>query len=213
MAWFVKNTTKIGWVDLICPHYCKGCGRLGEVFCGCCKKDLKKQKGIKSLKLLDEKLFAVGWRRGILARLVADYKYHSVRSLGEVLVGLLDEVLPCWENVVVVPLPTIMKHVRQRGLDHTLIMARKLAKRRGWAVERILERRKNTVQVGATAEERARQAAEAYSLNGKIQKDTIYLLLDDVWTTGASMRAAKEILEKAGAREIKMAVIAVSGET
>ena len=42
MGFIVKNTTKCGLLDLVCPHSCRGCGQLGEVLCECCKKDILK---------------------------------------------------------------------------------------------------------------------------------------------------------------------------
>lgn len=44
----------------------------------------------------------------------------------------------------------------------------------------------------------------------KIDADKKYLLVDDVWTTGSSMRAACEEMQKAGAKNIEIAVIAKS---
>lgn len=161
-------------------------------------------------------LFAVGWRKGVLKKLVSEFKYESVRSVGEVLAEMLDEtipnlakILPEGAEVVVVPLPTIGRHVRQRGLDHTLILARKLAKRRGWKCERVLERAVDTVQVGAKAKERREQAEKAYEVVRSVEAGKWYLLLDDVWTTGASMKAAERVLREAGAEKIIGAVIEV----
>lgn len=156
-----------------------------------------------------ENLYAAGWREGMLARLVEDYKYQSVRSLKSGLVDLLDDALPYWEEVVLVPLPTISRHIRERGFDHTWELARELGRRRGWEVRRLLGRRRNTVQVGAKATERQEMAQQAYKLIGEVRNEK-YLLLDDVWTTGASILAAKRLLEQAGATKISAAVLAIS---
>ena len=58
--------------------------------------------------------YECGFREGLMDELVKTYKYKSVRAIGQVLVELLDEVLPEIE-VVAVPLPTIRRHVRERG--------------------------------------------------------------------------------------------------
>ena len=169
-------------------------------------------------------LGVVGWREGALAKVIKDFKYESVRAAGEVLAELMDARLPrdlakvageaegeadiVGSEVVVVPLPTIGRHVRERGLDHTLMIAKKLARRRGWKCERLLGRATDTVQVGTKAAERREQAAQTYEVRGKVEVEKIYLLVDDVWTTGATMLAAEKVLREAGARRIAGIVLA-----
>lgn len=254
MSFIVKNTTKWGLLDLVCPHTCRGCGRLGAVLCECCKNNIKsaseaicplckcsvamtagKCPGCSASGLTGKKwmcpdcelpfcwLGVVGWREGELAKVVKDFKYKSVRAAGEVLAELLDWRIP--ENfeevcgvpkaagkgeieVVVVPLPTIGRHVRERGLDHTATLAKKLAKRRGWRCERVLGRTTDTVQVGTKAADRKAQAEKTYELRRKVDTKKVYLLVDDVWTTGATMMAAEKVLRKAGAEKIAGVVLA-----
>lgn len=223
MSFIVKNTTFPGLCDLICPHSCRGCGATGEVLCECCKKDLKlnwenycpncKQpvSGGYCRECELPPTFMVGWRDELLGRLVHDFKYNSVRALGKELAELFDYVLPnVAGKVLVVPLPTIAKHVRARGLDHTLILGKELARRRKWKVGKVLTRLRNTVQVGADEKTRLKQADEAYELVGGIDSGATYVLIDDVWTTGASMRAAIKKLQGAGASRIIIAVLAVN---
>ena len=127
------------------------------------------------------------------------------------MVEILDVVIPYLEGeVIIVPLPTIRKHIRERGFDHTKIIARKLARKRGWKTQNVLVRTKNTVQVGADNKKRKEQAKKAFGLRGKIKNDATYLLFDDIWTTGASMMAGAELLKNGGAQKIFGAVIAVS---
>mgnify|MGYP003552232948 FL=1 len=64
------------------------------------------------------------------------------------------------------------------------------------------------MQVGASAEQRARQAQEAYTLKSGFDPEKHYILLDDVWTTGSSMLAAAQKLRSEGAQKIDILVIA-----
>ncbi len=237
MKFVVKNTTKCGVLDLLCPHSCRGCGRLGSVLCERCKKNLisrrrpicpicKQEFDVVALGPETQKcpdcgsagfmgLFVGGWREGALMKMVEEYKYQSVWAVGDTLVDILDAALlnhegESWrgEEIVVVPLPTIGRHVRERGLDHTSRLARKLARRRGWKCEKLLVRVVDTVQVGAKASEREEQARKAYAVRGKLDVKKVYVLLDDVWTTGASMRAAAEVMKAAGAERAVGVVVA-----
>ena len=115
------------------------------------------------------------------------------------------------DEIIVVPLPTIARHIRERGFDHMELICQKLARNRGWRYQKVLDRVNNTVQVGASKEERQRQAMLAYKVNQIIESSATYLLVDDVWTTGSSMIAAEKILKTAGAQRIVAAVLTVSG--
>lgn len=109
-------------------------------------------------------------------------------------------------RIVLVPLPTIRKHIRERGFDHTLRLCFELEnflqKRLddfGISVEyqSLLVRKNKTVQVGKEKKERVKQAEKAYGIceGVKLDTSTLYILVDDVTTTGASLAAAKKILQ------------------
>lgn len=224
MGFDVKITTKNHLFDLLCPHSCVICGKLGDYLCDCCKKDIlfnhenycPKCKHLTgeckcSVKFLMPPIFTIGWRDEIIGKIAQDYKYNSVKAAGAVLADILSETLPFFsEKITVVPLPTIDKHIRERGFDHTLYLAKQLAKRRDWEIEQVLGRAKDTVQVGANEQARITQAYAAYCLKYPINKNKTYLLLDDIWTTGMSMKAATKMLQRAGASKIAISVLAVS---
>ena len=128
---------------------------------------------------------------------------------GEVTCGVLRKVeteIKEIRQIVLVPLPTIRKHIRERGFDHTLRLCFELEnflqKRLddlGVSVEyqSLLVRKNKTVQVGKEKKERVKQAEKAYGIceGVKLDTSTLYILVDDVTTTGASLAAAKKILQ------------------
>ncbi len=224
MSFDVKITTKRSLWDLLCPYKCRGCGILGDVVCECCKNYMLQQCkqeicpfcGKRTVECEGcesdfEHVFVGGTREGLLEDLISEYKYQSVRAISEVLVELMDKAIDIKTNdIIIVPLPTIGKHVRARGFDHTLLLAKKLAVRRDWQYQTILKRVTNTVQVGTKAKDRLAQASKTYAIRGKVRCDAKYLLLDDVWTTGASMLSAAKVLKVAGAKKVYGAVLATS---
>ena len=110
----------------------------------------------------------------------------------------------------IVALPTIVKHIRERGFDHMASVVRKLASLNDLEVVEALKRSNNAVQVGADRERRREQAKTAYTVSDNIDSEQSYLLIDDVWTTGSSMMAAAKVLRDAGCKKIDIAVIAKS---
>ena len=228
MSFIVKNTTLPSLLDLIAPHSCRGCGILGEPLCHRCKNDIILEHvntcpNCKSpnptgqcpkCKLLPS-IFVTNSHSHLLNVLIRDYKYNSNRALTKSLAEILNSILPnIYGPVSVVPLPTIKRHIRERGLDHTLLLAKQLVKLRGqhYHLDPIITRSQNTVQVGANRKTRIEQAAKAYDLSSSsiIHPNTTYILFDDVWTTGASIKAAINILKKAGAQKIIIALLTFS---
>lgn len=137
---------------------------------------------------------------------------------GEVTCGVLRKVeteIKEIRQIVLVPLPTIRKHIRERGFDHTLRLCFELEnflskKLEGLGVkveyEDLLVRKNKTVQVGKEKKERMKQAEKAYGIRDgvKIENETLYIFVDDVTTTGASLAAAKKILQ---AKQVWAAVL------
>lgn len=226
MSYIVKNTAFLNVLDLIAPHTCRGCGRVGSPLCSRCKNYIIRnshnfcpscftpsQNGHCQKCSLNFPIFSAHERSSIISQLIYDFKYDSVRALATPLAEIIGHSIPKQDfNVIIVPLPTIGKHIRQRGLDHTLLLAKKLAKYKKWRVKKLLIRTNSSVQVGANKKERKTQAANAYKINRKIKinQNNIYLLLDDVWTTGSSIKAAAKILRQAGIKNIAATVLAVS---
>ena len=218
MLFIVNNTTFPSLLDLIAPHSCRGCGRLGSPLCERCKKyitsqhqDFQPPNKPKNF----PPIYILGQRQGLLDELIQDSKYHSVRALSRSFAELLANILPknLPQNTYLVPLPTIHQHIRERGLDHTTLIAKHLAKLIHCQYQPVLKRANNTVQVGSTKSARKAQATTAYTVNPRVNlnRQATYILLDDVWTTGASMEAAVKKLQQAGVSRIIVLIIALSG--
>ena len=215
MAFIVKNTTVVKVFGLLAPHSCRGCGRVGWILCNRCKKYIISEH---KQHLPNEKLpfpiYVADERESIIGELIYDLKFSSCREAAASLGEIIDAVIPEIDGrAIVVPLPTINRHVRERGLDHTLRIAKVLAKRRGnFELQKVLLRNDDTVQVGSDRQKRLRQAEKAYKINPKVMvnSETTYVVFDDIWTTGASIKAAIKILQKAGVRKIVVAVLAIS---
>ena len=224
MGFDVKITTFSYILDLIAPFSCRGCGRLGSLLCKCCKnyniqaipKICPRCRKNRKKCSCEVPVYAVGRREGVLMKLTEDYKYKSIRKTAEVLAELMSHAIPkdfgVDEDVIVIPLPTIARHIRERGFDHTRLLAKKLAEYRGWKMKTPIFRINKTVQVGADEKTRKAQAGKAYMVSGKMDSSKMYLLIDDVWTTGASMESAIRLMKKAGAYKIASAVILMPPE-
>jgi len=144
-----------------------------------------------------------------LESLIDGFKFERVKEVYKTLAELLDSVIPeLGTDVVVVPIPTVASHMRVRGYDHARLVAKQLAKRRGWQLSPLLGRKTTTKQRGTSGKVRLAQAREAFSCRATLDSTKHYLLVDDVFTTGATMYYGAKVLRAQGAKNVSIAVIA-----
>jgi predicted amidophosphoribosyltransferase len=102
----------------------------------------------------------------------------------------------------VVPVPPSRRRLRERGFDPAALLARGFAERTGRELQPLLRRRDRAPrQVGAGRAERrveGRMRIEATAVAPRC-----VILLDDVHTTGATLRACAAALRRAGAEEVR----------
>lgn len=222
----VKNTIVDTLLDIVAPHHCCGCGEIGHgickgcinniietpfLYCAACTQLPAGVSGICSTCRPPYKRIWVGGERvDTLDTAIDRYKFAAARGMLASLVNVVDARLPSLpKEIVFVPIPTISKHVRERGFDHAVLLAKELGERRKLAVATsLLRRRTNTVQREATARRRKLQAKEAFRVQGKVDDTAIYVLVDDVMTTGATLHYGAKTLRDAGAQEVWAVVVA-----
>ena len=209
--------------DLLAPHYCCSCGEIGAILCDYCKYSIVSETPVVCLQCLRPvarfgdvciecgnnytKGWMVGYHRGALKALIQEYKFESNKSAARELADLLVSCLPeVPDSVNVTVIPTTMAHVRERGYDHAELIAREFARQLSLPFARSLTRNHSRRQRGASRLQRDSQAKTAYSANG-VKKGTIYLLIDDVCTTGATVKYGAKVLLDAGAKEVWVAVV------
>lgn len=120
----------------------------------------------------------------------------------------------CWEIDFIVPIPLHRKRLEKRGYNQAEIIAEALAKKAGLPVRKnLLKRKRNTKpQKDLSPEERKRNIKGAFSVSRELEGENI-LLIDDIYTTGATLDEAAGALKRAGAKKIYFLVIAIGTET
>jgi len=219
----VKNTMIDVFLSMVAPHLCSGCGQIGSSFCDNCKYNISEEpfSGCilctkpTSFGVCDDhnssynQAFVVGERSGSLQRLIGGYKFQNVKSTSVKLAELLDTRLPTLPaGAVLVPIPTSPAHIRERGYDHMLLIAKRLGSLRQVPIAKVLVRDNTLTQHHANRKQRFEQVKSAFLVKGIVDPTLTYVVVDDVVTTGATIERAAMLLKDAGAITVWIAAIA-----
>lgn len=111
----------------------------------------------------------------------------------------------------IIPVPLHPKRLRWRGFNQSLLLARQVGRMYGLPVDPfVLYRHKETPpQTRLTEEERRRNVRRAFSIKGQSSlTGQSLLLVDDVYTSGATVNECSRALKQAGAKEVYVLTLA-----
>jgi competence protein ComFC len=212
--WFEKI------LDFFFPKYCLGCKREGEYLCIDCQETIEVFDTHKLFKgkFLDDLYFATDYKNPLLKKAISIFKYPPfIKELSVPLSFLiikhfqLLEKSPDFnkENFYIVPMPLEIQRLRWRGFNQAEELAKNLANFFQIEImENVISRKKKTLpQVILTEKERKENVKEAFQIEKEIEEKNI-LLVDDIFTTGATMEEAAKTLKKAKAKKVIGIVIA-----
>ena len=185
---------------------CEACGDIARVLCVKCRTQLFAMAQPEC----DAAVVAVAYE-GIARRLILNLKYRNRRQVVAVLAELLAQrVMQSVPNIVtdvdvVTWAPTSTARVRRRGVDQSELLARRLARVLDVPCRRLLIKTSTNVQTGASRDQRLR--GSVYSAR-KLRVNSHVVVVDDVVTTGTTLRCAASALHKAGARQVTCVAVA-----
>jgi len=143
---------------------------------------------------------------------IQQLKYRNQINLAQPLGQLLSESVATstvrFETDCIVPVPLHSTRLKERGYNQALEIARPLARALGIPIATGLLTRtlKTPAQQGLTAAERKNNLRNAFTLGKSISARNI-LLVDDVMTTGETVRECCRVLLQGSIKEVRVAVI------
>jgi ComF family protein len=188
----------------IVPPWCARCGQPEPLFglCRICQDWPEALRGARSAVWLDPAA-----RRAVHA-----LKYGGLPRIANDLAAAMARVpRPPAPGAVLVPVPLAARRLRARGYNQSDRLARHLGRRWQRPVRQLLVRTRETAtQTALTPAARLANVAGAFSVanaecevrNGTLPEHSAFVLVDDVFTTGATLAAAARALQDAGARSI-----------
>ncbi len=185
---------------------CAGCETPGAPICRTCRFALVSRARPEAP---DGVLVAAPFS-GRVRDVLLGFKYRNRRAVAGHLAGLLVNRLVAADRGVdiVTWAPTSRRRRRERGFDQAELVARHVARQLGVPCRRLLDRA--DVEGPQTGRDRhARLHAPTFRAHPHVPRARI-LVIDDVVTTGATLRAATAELEQAGATEVVPAAFAAT---
>ena len=156
-----------------------------------------------------------GLYEGTLKEAIHRFKYGGafplLRVFGDLLQPNLQALSQDYPVDVMIPVPLHIRRLRERGFNQALLLVKELSKRTGIPYEeRALKKVKDTpVQIALKKRERRKNLKGAFQVKDQeaIQGKAV-MLVDDVYTTGATVNECSRALLRAGARRVAVLTVA-----
>jgi ComF family protein len=209
-------------LSLFLKSNCPLCDRAAsELLCPSCSRQLGKMQLPNCSQRWQGELPAFAWGvyDGILKRAIAALKYENHPELAQPLGFYLGDAWLAWpnstsfKNAVVVPIPMHPKKLQQRGFNQAELIGRSFCQCTRLKFESSgFERVKETeAMFGLNQRDRAANVAEAFILGKSFQRrlpKAPVLLVDDIYTTGATARSAAKTLNQHGIQVLGIVAVA-----
>jgi len=155
---------------------------------------------------------------GVMGKIIRAYKYIPRPSLSHFLSDLfleLFERFPPSSNAVITHVPITFDSLKEKGFDHVKRISLELSKKSGMRFLNLLEvSRQRKRQVGLSREERKKQTVGKYEvIREELYKSSgVVVLVDDVFTTGATVDECSRVLKARGASTVLVYTLAKSSK-
>ena len=205
-------------VSLLYPTCCPGCQRVTSpdtVWCEECLRPLWDPRLLNSsyTEHLDG-CYTLCNYEGAIRDCIIQLKYGGRVGRKQVFPPLLTR-FPYWDQLqecdLAIPVPLSRKKLKERGYNQVDMIFESWMKKQGWTyLENGLIRFRNThTQSLLSRQERYQNAKGSFHIRpGITVKEKTILLLDDIYTTGATMEAVAYELKRAGAKKVMGLTIA-----
>lgn len=206
-------------LDTFFPPRCVACGTQGLAFCTACREKIAPASNT-----APQTTSLFNYRDIRLKKALWSFKYRGNRGLAKIFARLLyDYLLEAYSEsrifsgkpITLIPIPISKKRKNERGFNQSELLVREMSlidSDMSFICLYDVLYRTREAPAQATIKNREERAANmkkvfAVAQSEKI-KDAAIILIDDITTTGATFKEAREALLSAGAREVSCLALA-----
>lgn len=230
------SSVKSFLADVLFPFFCVGCGREGEILCDTCRAGIEWYGSRECVfcprntdvffhrnvcrectfeQSIEAVIVATHYHERVIRDLIYQLKYEYVERvalvLGELLFAYGDEN-KLWEKYsgfTLVPVPLHQRRFFERGFNQSELITLVLSRLLDFPCHATYLRRVRytTSQVNLSCEARQENVSSSFEASLEVSKKDI-ILVDDVFTTGATLREGARALKARGANRIVALVVA-----
>ncbi len=211
-------------LNLIFPPVCGICGKIGKKYlCDKCKMNLTNSdiylnqlqdySNDKS-NFIDEHFYLFSYT-GIIREKILQYKFEDKTYLSNTISEFFmnnEKLYRFFKKYdIMEPIPISIARKKERGYNQSELIARKIKKLGIINLEKqiLVKETDNRPQNGLNRKDRSQNVKNVYKVQNEQKiKDKRILLLDDVYTTGATANECAKILKQAGAKKVGILTIA-----
>ena len=196
-------------LDLVFPPRCAGCLRVDVHWCAECQRllDALPLPAPGDNPTTSFTAFATsGGHAGLLRKAILALKFENAPQLARPLGARLALLVARenWTPDLLVPVPLHPSRERERGYNQAQLVGQELAQlldipQEAGALQRVIATR---AQVGLDRTQRQRNVAGAFAAGSELIGGRDVLLVDDVYTTGATLRECARALRAKGAAKV-----------
>jgi len=206
--------------DFFFPKFCLICQEEGDYLCQNCRAVLQVSTEHQKYSCgdLSDLYSAIDYSNPLFKNIIHKFKYPPfAEEISESLAFLITDQLklidekPNFSGFVIIPVPLHKKRLKWRGFNQAEKIGEKLSEALHIPLlNDILERIEETLpQMELSKTERGTNIKNCFAIkNGEEINNKRIILLDDVFTTGATMNECAKVLKDAGAKKIIGIVVA-----